>query len=85
MFEDRPNGDIVYKGLDKQESLDILKKSPFVFKESCKYKIKVVFRVQHDIVTGLKYQNKIFKTIQGTIELCDLFFFSKILTLFLRM
>lgn len=65
MFEDRPGGDIVYKGLDKQETLDVLKKTPFVFKENCKYKIKVVFRVQHDIVTGLKYQNKVFKTIQG--------------------
>lgn len=65
IFEGRPDGDVVYTGLDKKETLDLLKKSPFVFKEGCKYKIQVVFRVQHDIVTGLKYSNKVYKTIQG--------------------
>ena len=67
LFEDRPAGDVVFKGLDKQENLDKLKKSAVVFKESCHYKLKFVFRVQHDIVTGLRYHNGVYKAgIRGT-------------------
>lgn len=69
IFEERPGEDVVYSGLDKKETLDKLKKTPFIFKEGCKYKIQVSFRVQHDIVTGLKYQNKVYKMIQGECEL----------------
>ena len=67
LFEDRPAGDVVFKGLDKAENLDKLKKSSVVFKENCHYKLKFVFRVQHDIVTGLRYHNRVYKTgICGT-------------------
>lgn len=70
IFEDRPAGDVVFKGLDQQANLDKLKKSAVVFKESCHYKLKFVFRVQHDIVTGLRYHNGVYKTgIRGTIGL----------------
>jgi Rho GDP-dissociation inhibitor len=61
IFEDRPAGDVVFKGLDQQANLDKLKKSAVVFKESCHYKLKFVFRVQHDIVTGLRYHNGVYK------------------------
>lgn len=61
IFEDRPAGDVVFKGLDQQTNLDKLKKSSVVFKESCHYKLKFVFRVQHDIVTGLRYHNGVYK------------------------
>jgi Rho GDP-dissociation inhibitor len=61
LFEDRPAGDVVFKGLDTQANLDKLKKSSVVFKESCHYKLKFVFRVQHDIVTGLRYHNGVYK------------------------
>jgi hypothetical protein len=54
-------GDIVFSGLEKKETLDKLKERPFVLKENCKYKIKILFRVQHDIVTGLKYVNFVYK------------------------
>lgn len=63
MFEDRPHGDVVFKGLDKQENLDKLKKSGIVFKEGCHYKLKFVFRVQHDIVTGLSFHNAVYKSM----------------------
>jgi Rho GDP-dissociation inhibitor len=29
--------------------------------EGCKYKIEVTFRVQHDIVSGLKYTNAVYR------------------------
>ena len=68
IFEDRPAGDVVFKGLDQQTNLDKLKKSSVVFKESCHYKLKFVFRVQHDIVTGLRYHNGVYKAgIRGTL------------------
>jgi len=59
--EDRPGGDIVFSGLDDKSKLSHLKDTAFVLKESCKYKIKITFRVQHDIVTGLKYINQVYK------------------------
>jgi len=60
IFESRPEGDIVYT-LDTKEDLERMKKTPFVLKEGCHYKIKVSFRVQHDIVSGLKYVNYVYR------------------------
>ena len=61
ILEDKPNGDIVFYNLDDPAVLAKLKDTPFTLKEGCKYKIKLTFRVQHDIVTGLKYGNYIYK------------------------
>jgi len=63
LFEDRPGGDIVYS-LDSKEDLEKMKKNPFVLKESCHYKIRVTFKVQHDIVSGLKYVNSVFRKVR---------------------
>eukprot|EP01093_Parvamoeba_rugata_P016731 TRINITY_DN6418_c0_g1_i5.p2 TRINITY_DN6418_c0_g1~~TRINITY_DN6418_c0_g1_i5.p2 ORF type:complete len:224 (-),score=-35.82 TRINITY_DN6418_c0_g1_i5:27-698(-) len=60
VFQDRPDGDIVYP-LDSQASLDELKKKPFSLKEGCNYKIQVSFRVQHEIVSGLAFHNSVYK------------------------
>jgi len=60
LFEDRPEGDVEYS-LDSKEQLANMKNSPFVLKEGCHYKIRVVFRVQHDIVSGLKYVNSVYR------------------------
>jgi len=59
-FESRPGGDIVYP-LDSAEELIKMKNTPFTLKESCNYKITVVFKVQHDIVSGLKYVNSVYR------------------------
>jgi len=56
----RPAGDIVYKFDNKQE-LEKLKESPFILKEGCQYKIKLRFRVQHELVTGLKHVNTVYR------------------------
>jgi len=53
----RPGADIVY-ALDSPESIAHLKDVPFTLKEGCHYKISVSFRVQHEIVSGLKYVNR---------------------------
>jgi Rho GDP-dissociation inhibitor len=58
--ENRPDGDIVYT-LDDAASLKAMKKNPFTLKEGCKYKLQVTFRVQHKIVSGLKYKNAVKK------------------------
>jgi len=60
LFEDRPAGDVTYP-LESKEELEKMKKTPFVLKESCHYKIRVTFKVQHDIVSGLKYVNHVFR------------------------
>eukprot|EP01117_Protostelium_nocturnum_P013993 TRINITY_DN527_c0_g1_i1.p1 TRINITY_DN527_c0_g1~~TRINITY_DN527_c0_g1_i1.p1 ORF type:complete len:197 (+),score=78.43 TRINITY_DN527_c0_g1_i1:56-646(+) len=61
--EGRPGGDIVYK-LENQEAIDNLKKNPFTLKEGCRYKITIVFRVQHEIVSGLKFVNSVYRTVR---------------------
>eukprot|EP01111_Echinosteliopsis_oligospora_P010000 TRINITY_DN302_c0_g1_i1.p2 TRINITY_DN302_c0_g1~~TRINITY_DN302_c0_g1_i1.p2 ORF type:complete len:227 (-),score=45.10 TRINITY_DN302_c0_g1_i1:800-1387(-) len=60
IFADRPGGDIVYT-LESKEDLEKMKKNPFVLKESCQYKIRVTFKVQHEIVSGLKYVNLVYR------------------------
>lgn len=60
LFEDRPEGHIEYD-LDTPEKLEAMKSKPFVLMEGCKYKIEVTFRVQHDIVSGLKYTNAVYR------------------------
>lgn len=52
--ESRPGGDIVYT-LGTPESIKKLKGSTITIKEGANYRIKVTFRVQHEIVSGLKY------------------------------
>lgn len=61
ILEEKPNQDIVFSNLDNPAVLAKLKETPFTLKEGCKYKIKLTFRVQHDIVTGLKHGNYVYK------------------------
>ena len=60
MFEDRPGGDIIYN-LDNEDKVKAMKSQPFTLKEGCNYKIKVTFKVQHEIVSGLKYVNTVYR------------------------
>ncbi|CAN9505746.1 unnamed protein product [Ophioblennius macclurei] len=47
--------------LDLQGDLDNLKKNPFVLKEGVEYKIKISFKVNKEIVSGLKYNQQTFR------------------------
>mmetsp|Transcript_46573 Transcript_46573/g.74977 ORF Transcript_46573/g.74977 Transcript_46573/m.74977 type:complete len:213 (+) Transcript_46573:3-641(+) len=60
IFEDRPGGDVTY-ALNTQEDVLAMKKKPFIMKEKCHYQIQITFRVQHEIVSGLKFVNKFYK------------------------
>merc|ERR1712146_220969 len=52
--EGRPGGDIVYDFAEKGSELK-MKDKPFTLKEKGQYKLQVTFRVQHELVSGLKY------------------------------
>lgn len=41
--------------LSKPGALENLRKSPFTIKEGCRYQMKAVFKVQHEVLSGLKY------------------------------
>jgi len=60
IFENRPSGNLEFNLADAG-ALEALKKTDIVFKEGCNYKIQVNFKVQHDIVSGLKYLNQIYR------------------------
>mmetsp|Transcript_193 Transcript_193/g.224 ORF Transcript_193/g.224 Transcript_193/m.224 type:complete len:200 (-) Transcript_193:104-703(-) len=51
--------DIVYDIADGDASK--MKDKPFTLKEKANYKIQVVFRVQHEIVAGLKFINLVYR------------------------
>ncbi|KAM9994753.1 hypothetical protein ACTFIY_000931 [Dictyostelium cf. discoideum] len=52
--------DIIYP-LDTKELIKEMKSKPFVLKESCHYKITLTFNIQHDIVSGLKQINTVYR------------------------
>jgi len=47
--------------LDLTTDLDKLKTHPFTIKEGAEYKIKIIFRVNNEIVAGLKYLQKTYR------------------------
>ncbi|XP_029364290.1 rho GDP-dissociation inhibitor 1 [Echeneis naucrates] len=47
--------------LDLQGDLDSFRKNPFVLKEGVEYRIKINFKVNKDIVSGLKYIQQSFR------------------------
>merc|ERR1711977_358788 len=53
IFEDRPGGNLEFKLSNEGELA--------AFKKGCHYKIQVNFRVQHEIVSGLKYLNQVYR------------------------
>jgi len=61
VFKDAPT--ITYSNLNTVAAVQQLKtdtaENPIQFVEGCFYKIKVIFKVQHEIVSGLRYVNKV--------------------------
>ncbi|CAG8518201.1 5931_t:CDS:2 [Paraglomus brasilianum] len=41
--------------LSNTTNLEEIKKKPFVIKEGVEYRMKVKFKIQHEVITGLKY------------------------------
>eukprot|EP01120_Amphizonella_sp_Union-15-10_P008218 TRINITY_DN290_c0_g1_i1.p1 TRINITY_DN290_c0_g1~~TRINITY_DN290_c0_g1_i1.p1 ORF type:complete len:190 (-),score=42.94 TRINITY_DN290_c0_g1_i1:149-718(-) len=50
------------------EELKKAKKTPLTIKEGCKYKMRVTFRVQHNVVLGLQIINSIHSKLTKTIK-----------------
>ncbi|KAF6734499.1 Rho GDP-dissociation inhibitor 1 [Oryzias melastigma] len=47
--------------LDLQGDLENFKKNPFTLKEGVEYRVKITFKVNKDIVSGLKYNQQTFR------------------------
>jgi len=58
VLEGRP--EIVFN-LNTADALAKMKDHAFTLKEGCNYKIQILFKVQHDIVCGLKYVNVVYR------------------------
>lgn len=66
IFEDgRP--DISYN-LDTTEGIEYMKSTPFVMEEGAQYKFSISFRVNNTIVSGLRFRNKVKKTVLSTSD-----------------
>ncbi|CZT14769.1 probable rho-gdp dissociation inhibitor [Ramularia collo-cygni] len=50
--EGRPD---IILDLEKANALEDLKNHPFTIKEGCTFRMKARFRVQHDVLSGMKY------------------------------
>ena len=57
-----PRPDITF-ALDTPAGIENFKTTGISIKEGCKYKLKISFRVQHEIVAGLKFENKVKTTL----------------------
>jgi len=47
--------------MDLTKPAEELKKESFTLKEGCKYRMQIYFHVQREIVSGLKYHQKVYK------------------------
>ncbi|CAG8522282.1 17642_t:CDS:2 [Cetraspora pellucida] len=50
-----PGREDVVLDLSSKDALENVKSTPFVIKEGVEYQMKVKFRIQHEVVCGLKY------------------------------
>ncbi|KAF9309092.1 hypothetical protein BGZ91_007554, partial [Linnemannia elongata] len=55
--------------LDLTKSEEELKKHSFTIKEGIEYRLKVLFKVQHEVVSGLKYMHVIKRHVDKTEEM----------------
>ncbi|RHY10161.1 hypothetical protein DYB38_001944 [Aphanomyces astaci] len=66
VFEDNRH-DITYH-LDSEEGIQHLRDTPFVMEEGAKYKFAVFFRVNREIVSGLRFRNKVRRHVFSVSE-----------------
>ncbi len=51
--------------LDTPAGMENFKTTGISIKEDCKYKLKISYRAQHEIVAGLKFENKVKMTLMS--------------------
>lgn len=66
VFEDGSK-DIVYR-LDTPMGIEHMRTTPFVLAEAARYKFAVSFRVNRAIVSGLRFRNKVKKTVLSNTD-----------------
>lgn len=69
LIRDRPD---VVIDLSAPGAVENLQKQPFTIKEGCNYRMKVKFRVQHEVISGLWYLQKVSRkkiTVENTKEM----------------
>lgn len=66
VFEDGSQ-DIVYN-LDTPQGIEHMRTTPFVLAEGARYKFVVAFRVNRAIVSGLRFRNKVKKTVLSNTD-----------------
>lgn len=66
MFEDSRE-DIVYH-LDTLQGIEHMRTTPFILAEGARYKFVVSFRVNKAIVSGLRFRNKVKKTVLSNTD-----------------
>ena len=47
--------------LDLTGDLATLKDKPFIIKEGCQYRIKIEFKIQNEVVSGLRYVDAVYR------------------------
>jgi Rho GDP-dissociation inhibitor len=62
--------DPVVIDLDKPDAVKNLEKQPFTIKEGTEYQMRVKFRVQHEVISGLRYLQLV-KRKKITVDKCD--------------
>jgi len=65
IFKDHPTPTVLK--FENDDDVKNAKKHPLVIKEGCHYKMRVSFRVQHNVVLGLQIKNTIFTKIGAKI------------------
>ena len=64
VFEESETEGLVFN-LDSEEGVAALEKNGILMKEGCGFKLFLAFRLNQDILTGLKFTNKVRKNGQG--------------------
>ena len=62
IFEDAAKEDLTFN-IESEAGLKSLADNAFVMKEKSKYKFSISFKVQHEIVAGLKFTNNVKKAV----------------------
>ncbi|OLL21683.1 Rho GDP-dissociation inhibitor [Neolecta irregularis DAH-3] len=62
--------DDVVLDMSNQAAIENLRKTPFTIKEGTMYQLKVKFRIQHDVVSGLRYIQTV-KRLGVRVDKCE--------------
>lgn len=68
LFDPSENREDIVHDLSTPAGLEKLKSEGISLKEGCKYKFRVSFVVQHELIAGVKFVNKVKKAVFSDVE-----------------